>query len=171
LERDFETFLRLEASGWKGRAGTAIISRRGTDRLYRNAARGFADAGWLRLQLLEVDGTAIAGDLSCSFAEAFHMIKTAFDERHAAASPGLLMRAESLRSAVEEGARRYEFLGAPDPYKMRWGAQLRERAALGAYRGAWRALPVYRRNVRPVLKTVRDSARDWAKRVAPGRRD
>lgn len=170
LERDLETFLRLEAAGWKGKAGTAILSDGRTARLYRGAARAFADVGWLRLQLLEVDGNAVAGDLSCFFAGSFHLVKTAFDERHAASSPGLLMREESLRGAVEEGARRYEFLGAPDPYKMRWGAALRERSTLSAYRGPWGSVHVmYRRNLRPVLKSARDRALPWLPGVTEAR--
>ena len=39
FERDFDSFLRVEASGWKGQQGTAIISNAASETLYRGFAR------------------------------------------------------------------------------------------------------------------------------------
>lgn len=52
LDDDLETFFRIEASGWKGRAGTAIRNDPRTLRLYSAFARAAAAAGSLRLRLL-----------------------------------------------------------------------------------------------------------------------
>jgi hypothetical protein len=48
LERDYDRFLRLEASGWKGLAGTAIDQDPRADRLFRNFAAGAVREGWLQ---------------------------------------------------------------------------------------------------------------------------
>ncbi|HEX3434273.1 MAG TPA: GNAT family N-acetyltransferase [Solirubrobacteraceae bacterium] len=165
LADDLETFLALEASGWKGRDGTAIVSKPSTDKLYRGYAEGAAAQGWLRLYMLELDGEAIAADFGIAFAGTGVFVKTGFDESRAKLSPGLVLRAEVLRSSVEEGLTGYDFLGDPDTYKTRWTADTRPRVSLWAYRGE--ALPgyAYRRRLRPLLKQARNRALDLRSRV------
>jgi CelD/BcsL family acetyltransferase involved in cellulose biosynthesis len=154
LDRDLDAFLCLEGSGWKRRRGTAILSDSRTEQLYREFARRAADHGWLRLHLLELDGRPVAGDLGCSFAGGSFLLKTGFDERYARLSPGLLLRAEALRAAIEEGSRSYDFLGGPDDWKLRWTSETRPRTVINAYRGAWRPLMVYQVAARPRLEAV-----------------
>lgn len=152
LERDLDTLLALEASGWKGRQATAILSEPRTVHLYRTFARGAADSGVLRLYLLELDGRAIAGDLGCAVGGIGSLMKTGFDETDAHYAPGLVLRGEVLRASIEEGLIGYDFLGGPDPYKLRWTDELRPRVVMHAYRGmAGVAFSTYHRAVRPVL--------------------
>ena len=157
LEADLDAFLRVEASGWKARNGTAILSAPHVERLYRDFARGAAERGWLRLYLLELDGTPIAGNLGCAIEGCGFSIRSGFDEVHAAYSPGLIVGAEVLSASIEEGMREYDFLGAPDPHKLRWTSELRPRTNLRGFRGA-AGLPseAYRRALRPMLKRGRD---------------
>lgn len=156
LDHDLDTFLALEASGWKGRDGTAIASGAKIERLYREFARAAAGRGWLRLYFLELDGRAIAADYGCAFAGTGIFMKTGFDESYARFSPGLVLRAEVLRASIEEGLSAYDFLGQPDTYKTRWSATRRPRLRIWAYRRE--ALPgyLYRRRLRPALKSARD---------------
>lgn len=156
LDRDLDIFLGLEGSGWKGRDGTAITSKASTEALYRTFARGAAERGWLRLYFLELDGEAIAADYGCAFAGTGVFIKTGFNEAHSRLSPGLVLRAEVLRSSIEEGLVGYDFLGHPDTYKTRWTPATRPRLRIWAYRR--QALPgyVYRKRVRPLLKSARN---------------
>ncbi len=152
LERDLVAFLRVEGSGWKSGSGTAILSDLRTERLYTDFARAAAAAGWLRLHLLELDGVPVAADLNCRFAGGTFLLKTGFDERYGQFSPGLVLRGEVLRAAILEGSTFYDFLGGPDGYKLRWTAALRPRAAVRAYRGAWRPMATYQARLRPLLK-------------------
>jgi CelD/BcsL family acetyltransferase involved in cellulose biosynthesis len=153
LDRDLRAFFAVEGSGWKRRAGTAILLDPSLERLYASFARAAADRGWLRLHLLELDGVAIAGDLGCAISGVGYCVKTGFDEGRARLSPGLVLRGEILRSAVAEGLHGYDFLGGPDGYKRRWADTVRPRVTLHAYRGA-ATLPglAYRRAARPVLE-------------------
>jgi hypothetical protein len=54
----------LEASGWKGRAGTAISCSSDTERFYWHIARAFDAAGTLRISELSLDGELAAMALS-----------------------------------------------------------------------------------------------------------
>lgn len=160
LEPDLHAFFDVEASGWKSRSGTAILSDPRTTSLYTSFARGLAQIGSLRIHLLELDGRVIAGDLGCSFAGGSFLIKTGFDERFARLSPGLVLRGEVLRASIEEGSRYYDFLGGPDWYKLRWGAQLRPRVTVRGFRGWRRPLALYHARLRPPLRAAVLRARE-----------
>jgi len=157
---ELETFLELEASGWKGESGTAILSHPATARLYREFARAAAEKGWMRLHFLELDGKPVAADYGCAFAGRAVLLKTGFDETYRRLSPGLLLRAEVLRSSIEEGLLHCDFLGEADLSKTRWTSEVRARTRIFAYRGAARPGYLYRRTLRPLLKSaVRTGAR------------
>jgi CelD/BcsL family acetyltransferase involved in cellulose biosynthesis len=147
--------LRLEGTAWKVRAGTAILSDPRRERLFRGFTAAAADRGWLRVVLLEVGGEPVAADLAVAFAGAAHVLKTGFDDRYERFSPGLVLRAEAIRAAIDEGLTGYAFLGSADDYKLRWTEELRPQAGLRAYRGA-RTLPesVYWSAARPALRRV-----------------
>jgi CelD/BcsL family acetyltransferase involved in cellulose biosynthesis len=155
LDRDIDAFLALEAAGWKGKAGTAILSDASTERLYRDFARVAATEGWLRLHLLELDGAVIAASYDCAFADRAYLLKTTFSEAHGRLSPGLVLLADVLRSSIEEGLRSYDFLGGADAYKTRWTSELHPRVQIFAYRGVARPGHLYRKRLRPLLKAVR----------------
>jgi CelD/BcsL family acetyltransferase involved in cellulose biosynthesis len=155
LDRYLDAFLELEASGWKGEAGTAILSDASTESLYRDFAHAAASEGWLRLHLLELDGALIAGSFDCTFASRAYLLKTTFSEAHSDLSPGLVLLAEVLRSAIADGLQAYDFLGDPDAYKLRWTSELHPRTQIFAYRGIARPGYLYRKSLRPFLKSAR----------------
>lgn len=160
LEPDLESFLAVEASGWKGASGTAITASASTETMYRSFAEVAARLGWLRLYLLELDGEPIAADYGCAFAGCGYLIKTGFREDFGHLAPGLVLRAEVVRASMEEGLWAYDFLGGPDPYKLRWTDELRGRATIRAFRGV-RSAPsfLWWRGVRPALKAGHDRVR------------
>ena len=89
-------FLALEMSGWKGKAGSALASHDLTAGLFREALHGAAERGRLERLSLMLDGRPIAmlanfvtPPGACSF-------KTAFDEKFARFSPGVLLQLENL---------------------------------------------------------------------------
>jgi CelD/BcsL family acetyltransferase involved in cellulose biosynthesis len=170
VDRDLERFFALEASGWKGAAGTAILNDPRALQLYSDFAHAAARRGWLRLHLLELDGVTIAADYSCVLGGGAFLLKTCFDESYARLSPGLVLRSQVLRASIEEGLRFYDFLGGPDWYKVRWTEELRERVLVHGYRGV-SAFPsfLYRHKLRPAagrLRTV--GSRRTARRAPSG---
>jgi CelD/BcsL family acetyltransferase involved in cellulose biosynthesis len=155
LSTALDQMLRLEGSGWKSRAGTAVLCDAKLEQLYRGFAVRAAERDWLRLHLLELDGQPVAATYGCVFGNVGHAMKAGFDERLAEHSPGTLLLWETLRTSIEERLSGCDLLGAPDPYKMRWTDTLRPRVGLRAYRGP-RTYPesLYWRRGRPVLRWV-----------------
>ena len=152
LDAELDALFAVEASGWKARNGTAIVSSPDTERLYRGFAHRLADAGLLRVYLLELDGRLLAGDLGCALDGVGFLVKTGFDEAAGRLSPGLVLRGEVLRASIEEGLRGYDFLGRADDYKTRWTGDVRPRVRLD---GTSRAEALWRARLRPALAAVK----------------
>lgn len=88
-----DTFLEMEASGWKGRIGSALGNNSATEALFRTVIeRGHAN-GSARLCSLSADGRAIAMSSWFESTTWGHGFKMTFDEGYRAYAPGqLLMR-------------------------------------------------------------------------------
>ncbi len=96
LEPWVEQFLALEHSGWKGAAGSALASHHATAALFREALDGAAALGKLERLTLSLDGEPIAMLATFHTAPGAFSYKTAFDERFARYSPGVLLQRENL---------------------------------------------------------------------------
>lgn len=89
-------FLTLEAAGWKGKAGSALANDDGTARLFCESLAGAADKGRLERLTLSLDGQPIAMLATFLTPPGAYSYKTAFDERYARYSPGVLLQRENL---------------------------------------------------------------------------
>ncbi|HVL36089.1 MAG TPA: GNAT family N-acetyltransferase, partial [Burkholderiales bacterium] len=95
--RWIDDFLRLEASGWKGRLGTALACSEGNRRFAVEALRAAAQRGRLHMVGVDFDGAPIARCCNLLAGEASYAFRTAYDEAFAAYSPGLMAEVHSIR--------------------------------------------------------------------------
>ena len=128
-----EEGFRVEAAGWKAARGTAILSQPATRRFYGDLACWAAKHGWLRLAFLRLDSRPMAFDFSIEHHGVHYLLKTGFDPAYGRFAPGMLIRHEMIARAFAEGLRRYEFLGADEPWKLKWTDAVRERSLLQAF--------------------------------------
>lgn len=91
-----DAFLALEMSGWKGAAGSALGSHHATADLFRVSLEGAATRGKLERLTLSLDGEPLAMLATFLTAPGAYSYKTAFDERFARFSPGVLLQRENL---------------------------------------------------------------------------
>lgn len=91
LDAAAETFLALEADGWKGRKGTALQASADSRRFFTEAIHGLAVTGQARIDLILLDGQAIAGGVVLSAGDRAWYWKTAYAEAFARFSPGVLV--------------------------------------------------------------------------------
>jgi len=89
-----DDFLRLEASGWKGRAGTAVSNDPGLRQFMTSAVGALAGQGQAAIHRLCIDGKAIAACITLRSGHSAWCWKIAYDEEYARFSPGaqLLVR-------------------------------------------------------------------------------
>ena len=103
LARWIEEFLSLEHSGWKGSNGSAIASHQSTAKMFKEALFGAASRGRLERLTLTLDGQPIAMLANFIAAPGAFAYKTAFDERYARYSPGVLVQRENLALLDTDG--------------------------------------------------------------------
>ena len=90
----FEVFMALEAAGWKGKRGTALISHKASADFAREAVRALADAGAARIDSVDVDREPIAMVVSFAAGATAFTWKIAYDETYARYSPGVQLMLE-----------------------------------------------------------------------------
>ena len=94
-----DRFLALELAGWKGRAGTALAARP-ADAVFFRAAMGAAhEAGRAQVWELAADGAPVASLCAVVAGRGVFHLKIAYDEAHAAHSPGLQLEVAILEEA------------------------------------------------------------------------
>jgi len=92
-----EAFLRLEASGWKGRRGTALASDPSTKAFARAAVSALAERGAASILRLRVGERDAAMLICLRHGSAVFTWKIAYDETLAHFSPGALLMLEAPR--------------------------------------------------------------------------
>ncbi|NVO12840.1 MAG: GNAT family N-acetyltransferase [Rhodoplanes sp.] len=97
-------FLDLEASGWKGTAGTAAIASPAQRALIETAVAGLAAEGHASIARLRLDGRTVAAGIVLASGGGTWFWKTAYDETLAKFSPGVLL-ALDLSDALLRDAR------------------------------------------------------------------
>lgn len=97
-----ESFLTLEASGWKGRERTAMAVDRFRAAFAREAIHRLAEQDMCRIHTLVLDGQPIASIVVFIEAGIAYTWKTAFDETHSAFSPGTLLMLEVTRMHLDD---------------------------------------------------------------------
>ena len=164
LDEALDVAFHIEASGWKGREGTALASRPADERYHRLLAGWAARRGWFRLVFLRLDGRPIAFHYSLQANGVLYALKIGFAEDMAAHSPGTVLLAAEIRRAFEEGLRRFDFAGSPADFKTRWANGSRTLVELSAFPGTARgrgahAAALARARLLPAAKRTRASLR------------
>lgn len=115
-EAAVEAFLRLEASGWKGRAGTALGVEAGRADFARAFLRAMARDGRLVIDMLRLDGAPVAMLVLLRDGDRLFSWKIAHDEAFSAFSPGAQIARQSMRLTLEaaDGIADADSLALPD---------------------------------------------------------
>jgi CelD/BcsL family acetyltransferase involved in cellulose biosynthesis len=92
-----EVFLKLEASGWKGKRGTALIQIDGDAAFVRRAAPALAETGQCEIVTLYAGGTPVAAGIVLRHQDRAFFFKLGIDERFAKFSPGVQLTLELTR--------------------------------------------------------------------------
>lgn len=86
-----EEFMAMEAAGWKGREGTALLSDKSDAAFMRGAVGALADAGRAAIHSLYLDGKPVSMQIVVRAGAAAFTWKTAYDETYQDYSPGTLL--------------------------------------------------------------------------------
>lgn len=110
-----ERFLILEASGWKGGRGTALLCDPGVAAFVRTMSRRLSREGKCRIESLELDGKPIAMGVVLASGKNAFLWKIAYDESQAVYSPGVQFVIEfTRRQALEDEVTMTDSCAIPD---------------------------------------------------------
>ncbi len=110
-----EAFLTLEAGGWKGGRGTALLSDPATASFVRTMTRRLAREGKCRVDSLDLNGVPIAMGIVLSTGANAFLWKIAYDESKANHSPGVQFTLEfTRRQAPNSGVEATDSCAIPD---------------------------------------------------------
>lgn len=158
-----ETFLVLEASGWKGQRGTALSQDDGDATFVRRAAAALAETGQCEIVTLRAGDTPVASAIVLRHQDRAFYFKLGVDERFARFSPGVQLTLELTRHLCADPAiRLVDSTAAPDHPMINpiW----RGRLAIGDV-----LIPLRRRDpVVPLIRTalgLRSAIREPLRRI------
>lgn len=134
LQQQLQLAFRIEASGWKGRNGTAILCNRSRREFFERYAQSAQDDGTFRLFFLKVGDRPVAVQYGIESRGAYWLLNIGYDEEYRECSPGNLLLSETVESAARSGLTRYNFLGKEEPWIRRWTEDVRDCLVLAAYR-------------------------------------
>ena len=141
LELLLEEAFRVEASGWKGRSGSALARDVARGLFFSRYAAAACQKGILRLGFLRIGGRAVAMQLGVECNGRFWGLKCGYDEAYARCSPGTLLILETVRYAAERGLRSFEFLNDLRWIQM-WTQLVRPCISLQAYPPSLRGMAI-----------------------------
>jgi len=110
-----ETFLTLEASGWKARRGTALVQDAGDAAFIRRAAVALAANGQCEIITLRAGVAPVAAGIVLRHRDRAFFFKLGADERFARFSPGVQLTLELTRHLCADAQIRFaDSTAAPD---------------------------------------------------------
>jgi Acetyltransferase (GNAT) domain len=99
-----ETFMALEASGWKGKRGTALIQDDGDASFARRATVALAETGQCQIVTLQAGDTPVAAAIVLRHQDRAFYFKLGVDERFAKFSPGVQLTLDLTRHLCADPA-------------------------------------------------------------------
>jgi CelD/BcsL family acetyltransferase involved in cellulose biosynthesis len=118
--RAMDDIRAIERKSWKEGNGTSLTAEQSAVRLYEDFAPRFAQAGWLRIYLLHLDGVPVAHILGAEFRREYYALKTSYDQDFRLASPGQALFFTALKDSFERKLTAFDFLGD----ESRWKSEL-----------------------------------------------
>lgn len=124
---DLDRFVEMHRSS-AGAKGRFMVP--GTELFFRRLADEFLEEGTFRLTFLEAGGERLAGAIGFRDRDRFLLYNSSYDHARSRVAPGMVLVAELIASAIEEGRRELDLLKGDLPYKYRFGARSRRVARL-----------------------------------------
>ena len=97
----------------------------GMEIFFRRLGQTFCERGVFRLTFIRVRDELAAGTIGFSFEGTYSLYNSAFDRQWQQLAPGMVLVAEVIRQAIDEGCSIFDLLKGDYAYKYRFGARKR----------------------------------------------
>jgi CelD/BcsL family acetyltransferase involved in cellulose biosynthesis len=120
VRQAMDTFLGLFGTS---RADKAAFMTTQRALFFRSLAEDMAEAGILRLFFLELDAETAAAVMCFHDDSTVYLYNNGYDNRFRSLSVGYLSKVLSIREAIRQGKKNFDFLKGPEAYKRRLGGK------------------------------------------------
>jgi CelD/BcsL family acetyltransferase involved in cellulose biosynthesis len=131
----FDEILAVEASGWKGQQGSAIVQNQALQNFYRELCEEFARLGKLRVFVLRRAGRIIAFQICTLHAGTLSCLKIGYLEELAKESPGQVLQLQIIKWAFSQpDVKVFDMLGPASDTKLKWATGVENLFTLYVFR-------------------------------------
>lgn len=136
LDSYLKIAFEVEAAGWKGREGSALLFNHKIQKFFWGYAATACRDNILRLCFMKINNEVAAMQIAVEYARRFWVLKIGYDERWARCSPGIQLTNEAIRYSYDQGLKSYEFLGSDEPWLHIWSNETDYYKSIGVYPAA-----------------------------------
>jgi CelD/BcsL family acetyltransferase involved in cellulose biosynthesis len=119
LQAELDAFLRLMADSSPEKA--QFLQDPQNEDFFRRVMPVMAEKGWLHLIFLTVNGERAAAYLDFDYQQRILVYNSGFSQKYVSMSAGIILLANHIRYAIENGYTAYDFLRGNEEYKYRLG--------------------------------------------------
>jgi len=125
LDAMLQSLFDLHAARWQKRGMPGMLADDVIQQFHREVAKAMLDAGVLRMYALRSGERIVAVFYGFADASTVYYYLSGYDPELEKLSPGTLIVAHAVESAVRDGATTFDFLRGAEDYKTSWGAKPR----------------------------------------------
>jgi CelD/BcsL family acetyltransferase involved in cellulose biosynthesis len=114
----------LHQRRWRARMLPGVLGGACVQGFHQDVASRFASRGWLRLHLMRAEGRIVSALYCYCYRDRYYYYLGGFEPNLARYSPGTVLTAHAVRTAIDEGCSIFDFLRGGETYKYRWQPEL-----------------------------------------------
>lgn len=122
VDAALEVLFDLHVKRWRSRGLPGVFGKR-VRKFHSQWAHTAEANGWLRLSVLEHEGQPIGALYAMTRGNRCYYYQAGFDPEASKLSPGTVLVADTIRRAIEDGVKTFDFCRGDEPYKRRWKPQ------------------------------------------------
>jgi CelD/BcsL family acetyltransferase involved in cellulose biosynthesis len=125
LSKAYELLIDLHQKRRRSLGEPGCFADRAFTEYHREVVERFFDLGRLRLQYVLLDGRPVAAEYGLVGGSEVYFYQSGIEPDVLDQRPGWMGTINSLRSAIEQGYRTFDFMRGDEAYKASWGAKAR----------------------------------------------
>ncbi len=115
-----DTFLELFS---KSRGEKSSFMTASMESFFRSLAGAMAETGILRVGVLKLDSRPVAVVMGFDYRDAVYLYNSAYDPDYRHLSVGLLSKVLCIKDSIQQGRKKWDFLGGRESYKYHLGGK------------------------------------------------
>jgi CelD/BcsL family acetyltransferase involved in cellulose biosynthesis len=171
----FERFFQLHEKRWLKQGGSELSGHPRLVSFQRDLVSALSEAGLIRFDEIWAEGECRSSVYGLDDRRAFYYYNSGYDLEWANYSVGLVLIGLSVKSAIERGSSRYDFLRGEETYKFDWANNQKELVTVRlnrrtlpalahkAINQSWSSLRSVSKSVLPadLLESLKTRRREW----------